>query len=134
MSYFIDSNICIYHLNDLDASVSEKMEKTPAKDIKIPSVVAAELLFGAEKSVKREYNLEIVRKFLSLFEIVGFDEKSAEHYAAVRVLLERKGQILGVSDIEIASIVLANEGVLITHSVSKFSRIGGLIVEDWTSH
>ncbi|MDR0448438.1 MAG: type II toxin-antitoxin system VapC family toxin, partial [Treponema sp.] len=88
--------------------------------------------YGAEKSKKREFNLKIVRVFLSIYEVVNFDEKSAEYYAAIRADLERKGQGIGGNDIVIASTVLANAGVLVTHNIDEFSRVNGLAVEDWT--
>jgi tRNA(fMet)-specific endonuclease VapC len=113
-------------------NVSERLEQTPVSDIKIPSMVAAELLYGAEKSSKREYNLKIVNAFLSLYEIVHFDKKAAEYYAVVRAELEHKGQIIGSNDIVIAATTLANAGILVTHNVNEFSRINGLMLDDWT--
>ena len=96
-------------------------------------MVAAELLYGAEKSVKRQYNLKIFKTFLSLYEIVHFDEKAAELYAAIRVELERKGQMIGGNDLVIAATVLARKGTLVTHNIDEFSRINGLVINDWTT-
>ena len=103
------------------------------ENIKIPSMVAAELLYGAEKSGKREYNLKLFKTFLSIYEIINFDYKSAEYYAAIRAELERKGKIIGNNDIVIASTVIANNGVLVTHNVDEFSLIKELKIEDWTN-
>ena len=33
----------------------------------------------------------------------------------------------------IAATVLANSGTLITHNVEEFSRVEGLLIEDWTT-
>ena len=95
MIYFLDTNICIYHLNDSAPNVSRALEQTPSKNVKIPSVVAAELLYGAEKSVRREYNLKVFNAFLSLYEIIPFNKKAAEYYAVVRAELEQKGRMIG---------------------------------------
>jgi len=102
------------------------------KNIFIPSMVAAELLYGAEKSTKRDYNLRIFGAFLSLYQIVSFDSKAAGFYAAIRSDLESKGQSIGGNDLVIAATALAHEGILVTHNVSKFSRIKGLVLNDWT--
>ena len=131
MNYFLDSNICIYHLNDSAPGVSERLEQLPVKAIKIPSLVAAELMYGAEKSTKREYSIKVIKTFLSLYEIVSFDEKAAGHYATIRAELERKGKTIGGNDIIIAATVLANAGILVTHNTGEFSRVSQLIVEDW---
>ena len=132
MTYFLDTNICIYHLNDSAPNLSRMLEQTSLRDIRIPSMVAAELLYGAEKSVKRQYNLKIFKTFLSLYEIVHFDEKAAEFYAAIRIELERKGQMIGGNDLVIAATVLPYGGVLVTNNTDEFSRISGLAVKDWT--
>ena len=131
MTYFLDANICIYHLNGSEPRISDRLEKIVTKDIKIPSMVAAELLFGANNSNRKETNIKLFKKFLSLYAIVPFDENAACHYAAIRADLEREGSPIGGNDLIIASIVLANGGVLVSHSRSEFSRIGGLTVEDW---
>ena len=62
MIYYLDTNICIYHMNDSAPNLSKILKQTPSGIVKIPSMVAAELLYGAEKSVRREYNLEVFRK------------------------------------------------------------------------
>jgi tRNA(fMet)-specific endonuclease VapC len=41
------------------------------------------------------------------------------------------GQIIGSNDLLIASIVVAQKGILITHNTAEFKRISGLIVTDW---
>jgi len=133
VTYFLDTDICIYYINDSSPSVSARLKRMPLESIKIPSMVAAELLHGAEKSGRREQNLIHYKEFLSLYEIIPFDEKAAEHYAAIRASLERKGIIIGANDLVIAAIVLANNGVLITHNTAEFSRVDGLAVEDWVN-
>ena len=132
MTYFLDTNICVYYLNNSNPAVSKRLEELPTANIKIPSMVAAELLYGAEKSGKREHNLKVFKTFLSVYEIISFDEKSAEHYSVIRAELERKGQIIGGNDIVIAAIVLTNGGVLVTHNADEFGRIKELKTEDWT--
>jgi len=132
MTYFLDTNACIYHLNDRAPNLSMRLEQTPSREIKIPSMVAAELLYGAEKSMKRQENLRVFKLFISLYEIANFDEKAAIIYAAIRAELERNGQMIGGNDLVIAATVLAHEGTLITHNIDEFSRVNGLAVDDWT--
>ena len=38
---------------------------------------------------------------------------------------------MGANDLLIAAIALANELTVVTHNVSEFSRVGGLVYEDW---
>jgi tRNA(fMet)-specific endonuclease VapC len=94
-------------------------------------MVVAELLYGVEKSGRRERNIKMVAAFLSLFNTVSFDEKAAEYYGAIRAELEREGKSIGGNDLIIAATALANAAVLVTHNINEFSRIHGLILEDW---
>ena len=70
MIYFLDTNICIFHINDSSAKMSNKLESMPFDYIKIPSMVVAELLYGAEKSQRRIENLQRFRpaKYDALFQ------------------------------------------------------------------
>ena len=131
MTYFLDTDICAGFLNDSFPSIKAHFERTADEQIRIPSVVAAELLYGAERSVRREDNINIVITFLSLYDIVPFDKKAIVHYAAIRADLERRGRPLGGNALLIASTVLANEGILITHNTGEFSRVSGLLTDDW---
>ena len=131
MTHFLDTNICIYHLNGSAPGLSAILEQTPPSSIGIPSMVAAELIFSAEKSVKREHNLKRIELFLSLYDIIPFESKAAQIYGAIRCNLERRGRIIGGNDLIIAATVLAHEGILVTNNTEEFSRINGLRLEDW---
>jgi len=45
--------------------------------------------------------------------------------------LEIKGQPIGPNDLLIAAIALANGVTLVTHNTDGFSRVTGLLIEDW---
>ena len=132
MIYFLDTNICIYLLNDKFHNIREKMGDLNVADIKISSIVAAELIYGAYKSAKVEYNFSRFKKFLSVYEIIPFDGSMVNIYGEIRAELERKGKVIGWNDMLIAATVLANDGVLVTNNTNEFSRISNLILEDWT--
>jgi tRNA(fMet)-specific endonuclease VapC len=100
-------------------------------DIKISSIVKAELLYGVEKSQKKEENLEKVRKFLLPFEIMSFDDKAAVEYSVIRANMERTGIVIEPNDLIISATVLSHCGTLITNNEKEFSRVPGLIVENW---
>ena len=112
MIYFLDTNICIFHINDSAPKMSDKLESLPLSNIKIPSMVVAELLYGAEKSQRRNENLQRYKEFVSLFEVTAFDADAAEHYADIRAVLEKMGTPIGGNDMVIASVTRANGGVL----------------------
>ena len=108
------------------------MKDIPARKIKIPAMVKAELIFGAEKSNAKKKALHAVRHFLEPFEIIAFDQDCCELYAKTRSTLEKKGLMIGPDDLIIASTVLSHQGCLVTHNTKEFSRVKGLIMKDWT--
>ena len=130
--YFLDTNTCIYFLKGIYKSIKEHFKEYQPKEIKIPSIVKAELLLGIEKSRQKKNNKIIYEKFLEPFEVISFDDKAAIQYAIIRARLEKAGTIIGPNDLIIASIVLSHNGILVTHNVSEFKRIPGLLIEDWT--
>jgi len=131
MIYFLDTNICIYHFNQRSQNILEKFNEIGNKNIKIPAVVSAELYYGAEKSVKREYNLKRYTEFLSWFKIVPFSSNASPVYGEIRADLERKGTIIGWNDLLIAAIVITYDGTLVTNNTEEFSRINKLKLENW---
>jgi tRNA(fMet)-specific endonuclease VapC len=129
--YFLDTNTCVYFLKGTYRSILKEFKKKKPEEIKIPAMVKAELLLGAEKSERKEENLNTCKKFLEPFEIVGFDDQAATIYAKIRASLERKGTLIGPNDMIIASTVMARKGILISHNVREFKQIPGLQLQDW---
>ena len=69
--------------------------------------------------------------FLDGFTLLPFDDMAVEQYAVLRVALEQQGTPISHPDMQIAAIALANNLVLVTHNTAEFSRISGLMLEDW---
>jgi len=130
MIYLLDTNFCIELLNHRDSQAARKLALTSPQDIRLCSVVKAELYHGVYKS-GRETNSSLVRSFFALFESLPFDDRSAEIYGRLRTELEKQGKLIGPNDLLIASIALANGATLITHNTDEFSRVPDLVIEDW---
>lgn len=131
MKFYLDTNICIYFLKGEHENIRIRLLEKHPDEIKICSIVKAELLLGAEKSVRKEENGKKVNEFLFPFEIAAFGEKESVSYAKIRAKLEKEGRIIGPNDLLIAATVLANDGILITNNVAEFERVKGLALENW---
>ncbi|EMJ90024.1 type II toxin-antitoxin system tRNA(fMet)-specific endonuclease VapC [Leptospira meyeri] len=131
MNYFLDTNICIYFLKGINVKIENNIKKLNPNRIKIPSIVKAELLLGALKSQNPKKNRDIVLDFVDPFEIIGFNDVESEIYSEIRSNLELKGLPIGPNDLIIASIVLNNNGILVTNNEKEFSRIQSLKIENW---
>ncbi|XDD55611.1 type II toxin-antitoxin system VapC family toxin [Leptospira sp. WS4.C2] len=131
MNYFLDTNTCIYFLKGKNVNIENNIKKLNPNRIKIPSIVKAELLLGALKSQNPKKNRDIVLDFVDPFEILGFNDIESEIYSEIRSNLELMGLAIGPNDLIIASIVLNNNGILVTNNQKEFSRIQSLKLENW---
>jgi len=130
--HFLDTNICIYFLKGTHPQVGKKLMQQTPDTVKIPSIVKAELLFGAAKSHRHEENERLIRRFLKPFEIIPFDDDATTFYASIRSETEAKGTLVGPNDLIIAATVLSHDGVLVTNNTKEFLRISNLSIENWT--
>ena len=131
MIRLLDTNTCIYFLNRASEKIVQQFKELSPSQIKLPSITVAELYYGAEKSKFKAKNLEKVKRFVSTFEIVSFDEKACTAYAKIRHSLERSGTPVGPMDLLIASIGLAYNFTVVTNNVKEFQRVKGLKIENW---
>ncbi len=130
IKYMLDTNIVIYVLNRKPIEVLDTFNQY-AGQMCISSVTLAELIHGAEKSAKTEYNLHKVEDFTSRLEVAVYGAKAAYHYGDIRAQLEKNGLTIGVNDLHIASHARSEGYTLITNNVREFERVAGLRVENW---
>ena len=131
MSYFLDTNTCIYFLKGLHAKIQKTLQAKKPQEIKIPAMVMAELLFGAEHSKRVKQNKVTVINFLVPYEIVPFDASAAEIYARIRSQLASSGTPIGPNDLIVAATVLAHGGTLVSNNQREFKRVKRLKVVNW---
>ena len=133
MSFQLDTNACIRLLNQKSTALARKLASVPKGDVALCSVTKAELYYGADRSARREANLNLLQKFFQEFTTLPFDEKCEEVYGMARAELALAGTLIGPNDLLIAATALANGFTLVTHNTREFGRVKGLHVEDWES-
>ena len=111
--------------------ISKNLKRIKPEQVKIPSIVKAELLLGAAKSQNSKKNKDLILRFLEPFEIILFGDTEAEIYSEIRSDLEKKGKPIGPNDLLIAATVISGNGTLITNNVNEFKRVPSLKVENW---
>jgi tRNA(fMet)-specific endonuclease VapC len=132
MRYLLDTNVWIVYLKGRQTNIRSRLEETPRDRIVTCSVVWAELLHGARKYENSAGRRERVEKLLGPMENFDFDLAAARRYADARDALEKAGMLIGLNDLLIASIALANDLTVVTNNTDEFNRIPGLRVEDWS--
>lgn len=133
MTYTLDTSTCITFLRGKHPQLRQRV-LSRFHDIAITSVVAAELYYGAERSADVAANRKQVDAFLAPFPLLPLDKTSAVAYGSIRADLARRGQIIGPNDLLIAAIALATSAIVVTHNTGEFSRVPGLLVEDWLNY
>lgn len=132
MIYMLDTNICIYILKNKNDKLIKKFANCQFGDIGISSIVYSELIYGVEKSVKKDENLKNLLKFLSAIVICDYDVDAANEYGRIRSSLESDGKVIGSLDMLIAAHASSKKATLITNNEREFKRIKGLKVDNWT--
>jgi tRNA(fMet)-specific endonuclease VapC len=132
VKYLLDTNTCVDCLRKKgNPLVQTRLGTHPPSDIALCSIVVAELRFGAEKSANPAKHHAQVDTFVSQFVSLSFDDVAARNYGQIRHTLESLGQAIGDNDTLIAAIAVANNLILVTHNTREFSRVAGLVLEDW---
>jgi tRNA(fMet)-specific endonuclease VapC len=131
MPYLLDTNSWIAYLKQPSSPIRTRLQSLQPGDIVTCSVVRAELLHGAEKYGNRDRRVAAVVQALGPFRSVPFDDDAAAVYARIRHTLEVAGKTIGPNDLQIAAICLVHGLTLVTSNTGEFSRVGGLVVEDW---
>lgn len=127
----LDTNICIYILNNKPASIKKHFDKYKLGEIAISSISVAELFFGVDKSKFKESNTLALNAFLANLKVLEFASKEAGVYAKIRADLERRKALIGAMDMLIASVAVANDLTLITNDSKDFKRVKNLQIENW---
>ena len=130
MKYLLDTNICIYLINERPAGVLAKFKRHRIGDVGVSSVTVSELAYGVAKSGSAR-NRAALDAFLTPLTVIEYDTEAAFVYGELRSALERKGAPIGPLDLLIAAHALSRQLVLVTNNEKEFRRVGKLKVENW---
>ncbi len=131
MNYLLDTNTCIYIINNRPPEVAEKFLRIDVRQIALSSISVAELRYGAEKSGFGARNMKALEEFVASLVIRDFGNEASKTYATLRVQLERKGTPIGPLDTLIAAHALTLDTILVTNNLKEFKRVPKLRLENW---
>jgi len=94
-------------------------------------ITAAELYYGAAKSIAPEKNRALVTSFLATLPVFGLDQAAIQVFGEAKALLERQGQRLADADLFIGAIAVVRRATVITGNQRQYERIPGVTVENW---
>jgi tRNA(fMet)-specific endonuclease VapC len=130
---FLDTDILSYYFSG-NATIKDNLLKAiqSGHKIALTSINVYEILKGLKyKNNKNKENL--FREFLKKVIVCGLDDQSISLAADIYADLKTKGKMVGDADILIASIVINNEGILISNNQKHYENITALSLENWLS-
>jgi tRNA(fMet)-specific endonuclease VapC len=131
MKFMLDTNICIYVINERPPSVVGRFRTFSIGDVGISAITLAELEYGAAKSSQPRRNREALGQFISPLEVAAFDADATSAYGQIRTALEKRGTPIGPMDMLIAAHAIGLGVMLITNNKREFARVPGLRIENW---
>jgi len=132
VKYLLDTNTCVFVIRNKSQLALQRLRQHAAGVVGISSIILAELRYGADKSQGPGKNQAALNGFLAPLEIVEFDAQAAGHEGSIRADLEKRGLPIGSLDMLIAAHAQSLGLTMVTNNVSEFTRVPGLLVEDWT--
>jgi len=132
MKYMLDTNICVYLINNKPQNVLRKFQKFPVSEFCVSSITHLELQYGILKSRNKEKNQEALDEFLLPITIIPYDsQKTAMSYGEIRIFLESAGKTIGSLDMLIAAHAISLNLTIVTNNIREFSRVPKLKCENW---
>lgn len=135
MNYLLDTNACIALMSSTSNSVQTQFARTFHKGGRYftSSVVAFELWYGVFKSARPVENTRRCETFFAgPIDIIPFERADAKLAGELRAKLEAAGRPIGAYDLLLAGQAMHHKMTLITANVGEFSRVKGLVWEDWS--
>ncbi len=109
-----------------------KLQKLKKSDQFISTITISEIVYGAYKSTRPDYHIERLEELLlPAVNILLFDTKASYICGRLMAELQQKGMVLSLADLQIASIAIANNLILITGNTKHFKRIDILQIDNW---
>lgn len=129
--YLLDTNILSALIKQPAGAVVRKIAALDDEKACCTSlIVACELRYGAHKKGSAALSAK-VDQLLGTIAVLPLDDNIILHYAEIRVELERMGQPIGNNDLLIAAHSRSQGLIVVTANIGEFSRVPGLIVENW---
>jgi tRNA(fMet)-specific endonuclease VapC len=128
MRYMLDSNAIITWFNGRNRGLVDRL-KSHDGEFCTSTIVIFELYFGAFNSSRVADNIDRLANLK--MPVLEFGEADARTAGEIRVALKKAGTPIGPYDLLIAAQAKARGLVMVTNNVTEFSRVGGLMVEDW---
>ena len=125
----LDTDIVVYLFRNKNR-IAERLSSVDSHDVYVSEVTVAELEYGNHCSGRYDENKEMLSRFLSMVNVLPFSD-AISLYAKERYRLRMLGQSIQDFDLLIGCTAVAKDLVMVTGNVRHYSRINGIIIENW---
>ncbi len=127
----LDSDHCVAILR---AKLDLAGHATTDEELAITTISVGELVHGAANSQRANENLARLDVLFAALTVLPYDEWSARRFGQLKARLEQSGEAMSDLDLQIASVALEHDAILVTHNQKHFAHLAslaGLVIEDW---
>jgi len=134
MTYMLDTCICSFIMREHPASVIQRLivEAEHGNRVVISAITYAEMRYGQIGKKASTKHKTLVDEFVKRLDaVLPWDHRAVDATVEAMRLLMKVGTPIGSNDTAIAGHAIASGCTLVTNNVREFSRVTGLIYEDW---
>ena len=136
--YLLDTNI-ISELTRPSSNQNVVRKIFETKNLSVISAITwAEALFGLKRLPEGKKKNNLIDFYMNtvqgMYDYLDFDIHAASIYSDIKARLEGLGKLPPELDLQIASIAIANNLILVTRNVQDFTEIAevsALMIENW---
>lgn len=133
-SYMLDTCICSFIMREQPASVISRLatEVERGNRIVVSAVTYAEMRYGQIGKKASATHKFLVDEFVKRLDaVLPWDKQAVDATIELMQVLAKAGTPIGANDSAIAGHAIASACTVVTNNVREFSRVPGLVYEDW---
>ncbi len=130
--YLLDTNVIIALLRDRSPRLRDRLTAESGR-VAVSAISVAELYYGIERSSDPTTTRIATDGLLPLTTVLPLDRAAAEHSGEIRASPAQAGTPIGGYGLLIAGQARSAGMTVVTNNLREFTRVPGLLVEDWTA-
>ncbi|TVQ29542.1 MAG: type II toxin-antitoxin system VapC family toxin [Wenzhouxiangella sp.] len=133
-TYMLDTCTCSFIMRQHPASVIRRLtaEVEQGNRIVVSAITYAEMRYGQIGKKASPKHKTLVDEFVKRLDaVLAWDQRAVDATVEVMGKLSKAGTPIGPNDTAIAGHAIAASSTLVTNNVREFSRVPGLVHEDW---
>ena len=131
--YLVDTNVLLHVVNKSSGHdrIESKLAEIPQRNLFVSVVRVWEISRMIERAKASKAAMRAAQDLLGFFEALPLTSQIAALSGSLAGWLERLGKTIGERDTMIAGTAMSHKLVMVTDNVGEFSRVPGLVLENW---